>query len=260
MSNEIITQENKLPCGYTQDQIDLITKTVAPGLTKEELFLFLHVCHKTGLDALCRQAYAIKRGGRMCIQTGIDGLRLIAERTGCYAPGKETEFLYDEKGALVAARVHIKKMTKDGTWHEMANTAFMQEYSTGQNLWKTLPRVMLAKVSEAALLRRAFAADLSGLYVAEEMEQADIVEVKIDKDPAIDESTYSMLDAYLNGYSDLREKLKKLCGINDLKKIKTSQLSAVREYTRRYIAEMKTREAIVQQAVAQTQEEAYNES
>jgi hypothetical protein len=127
--------------------------------------------------------------------------------------------------------------------------------------WPTLlPRVMLAKVSEAALLRRAFAADLSGLYVAEEMEQADIVEVKIDKDPAIDESTYSMLDAYLNGYSDLREKLKKLCGINDLKKIKTSQLSAVREYTRRYIAEMKTREAIVQQAVAQTQEEAYNES
>ena len=37
-----------------------------------------------------------------------------------------------------------------------------------------LPRVMLAKVAEARALRRAFPADLSGVYAPEEMAQSDV--------------------------------------------------------------------------------------
>jgi hypothetical protein len=41
------------------------------------------------------------------------------------------------------------------------------------NMWKTKPHVMLGKCAEAAVLRKAFPADLSGLYTQEEMQQAD---------------------------------------------------------------------------------------
>jgi phage recombination protein Bet len=176
---------------YTREQKDLIKRTVAPGVTDDELMMFLHACRVTGLDPLTRQIYAIKRpqqdeGGnwtsRMTIQTGIDGYRVIADRTECYAPGPETQFVYDEDHQLKSATAFVRKQTADGTWHEVSATAHYNEYvarkrdGQPQRMWADKPHVMLGKCAEALALRRAFPAQLSTVYVREEMAQTEALE------------------------------------------------------------------------------------
>jgi phage recombination protein Bet len=166
----------KRPSGlnFSAEKIQLLKDTVCKGASDSELELFLHVCKHTGLDPFMKQIYSIPRGGQRTIQTSIDGFRLIAERTGRYAPGKESTFVYDEKGSLISSTSWVKKMTADGTWHEVAATAFMNEFKGPSPFWTKLPHVMLAKCAEAAALRRAFPAELAGVYAQEEMEQAEV--------------------------------------------------------------------------------------
>lgn len=167
---------------FTQEQTQLIKNTVAKGCTDDELQLFLYTCSRTGLDPLMKQIHAIKRKTKvgnafvevMTMQTSIDGLRSIAERTKCYAPGKETIYQYGPSNQIVSATAFVKKRTDDGTWHEVGATAFFEEYAQRFNgelgkFWKQFGHVMIAKCAEALALRRAFPYELSTLYTTEEM-------------------------------------------------------------------------------------------
>lgn len=164
--------------GFTTAQINLIKRTIAKGASDDELKLFLHIANKTGLDPFARQIYSVKRwdsntgGYIMTTQTGIDGYRLIAERTGNYAPGKNTVYEYDGD-KLLCATSFIQKKVGD-VWFEVAATARYDEYvqlkkdGTPMHMWATKPHVMLSKCAEGLALRRAFPAELSGVYVSEE--------------------------------------------------------------------------------------------
>lgn len=170
---------------FPNEKIELLKRTICKDSTDDELELFIHACKRTGLDPFMKQIHAVKRwdkdAGRevMAIQTGIDGYRLIADRTGHYAPGREPEFTYNKDGYLESATAHIKKMTRDGTWHEISATAHWSEYvgtkrdGKPNSMWATKSHIMLAKCAEANALRRAFPAELSGVYTSEEMQQAD---------------------------------------------------------------------------------------
>jgi hypothetical protein len=56
--------------------------------------------------------------------------------------------------------------------HPFTATARFADFNAGQGLWSKMPSVMIAKCSEAQALRRAFPADLSGVYSTDEMDQA----------------------------------------------------------------------------------------
>jgi phage recombination protein Bet len=175
----------------TDEQIALIKATVAKDTTDDELALFLYTAKSTGLDPLRKQIHAIKRLDRktdkrvMTIQTGIDGYRVLAERTGCYVPGREPTFEVSPKDPShpLSATAYIKKLVANA-WHEVAATARWDEYvqtyfDKGTNrweptpFWKRMPFGQLAKCAEALALRRAFPDALGGLYTHEEMAQAD---------------------------------------------------------------------------------------
>lgn len=168
-------QENhEVGSHFSESQIELIKNHICKGASNEELAYFIQVCKKTGLDPFSKQIYSVPRGGQRTIQVGIDGLRLIADRTGRYIPGREPTYTYDKNGNLEAATAYVKKLAKDGTWHECASTAYWSEFNAGQGLWKKMPRTMLAKCAEAACLRKCFPGEMSGIYAEDEMHQADI--------------------------------------------------------------------------------------
>lgn len=160
-----------------EEHIDLIRRTVAQGATPDELRLFLYTARRAGLDPLAKQIYYIRRKGRGTVQVAIDGLRLIADRTSRYAGGDAAEFLgTTEEGFPQIARVTIYKMV-GGVRCPFSASARWQEYYPGDEqgfTWRKMPHTMLAKCAEALALRRAFPADLSGLYVHEEMAQAGV--------------------------------------------------------------------------------------
>ena len=177
---------------WTQEQTQLISSTIAPGCTPDELKLFSYACQRSGLDPFSKQIYAIKRGGKMSIQVGIDGLRSVAERSG-QLDGSATFWIGDTEGSQwsdvwlgskppAAAKTIIYRK---GCSHPFVGVARFQDYNAGQGLWSKMPAAMLAKCSEALALRKAFPADMSSLYTADEMEQAETVTVTATAPPAL---------------------------------------------------------------------------
>ena len=157
----------------TPAQVDLIKSQIAKGATDDELKLFLHVADKSGLDPLSRQIYFIKRSGKMTIQTGIDGFRAVADRTGQYVGSSDPVF--EDNGKIPAkATVTVNKVV-GGIVGNFTATARWEEYYPGKSqgfMWDKMPHTMLGKCAEALALRKAFPAQLSGLYTDNEMDQA----------------------------------------------------------------------------------------
>lgn len=168
-----------------RSKVQLLKDTICKDSTDDELELFAYTCKRLGLDPFARQIHPVKRFDStlnrevMTIQTGIDGYRLIADRTGRYAPGAAPTFQFDKNGNLFSATSYVKKMTSDGTWHVVEATAHYREYVALKRdgkpnfMWATKPYIMLSKCSEALALRKAFPAELSGVYTKEEMDQAN---------------------------------------------------------------------------------------
>jgi phage recombination protein Bet len=171
---------------------ELIKATWFKGATDDELQLGIAVANRYRLDPVKKQIYFVKRYDSnlkrdvMQAQVSIDGLRLLAERTGKYAGqvgpqwcGPDGEWrevwLADEPPA--AARVGVLRSDwKDALWAVAKFKSYAATTREGNltAMWAKFPDVMLAKCAESLALRRAFPSETGGIYTEDEMGQADV--------------------------------------------------------------------------------------
>lgn len=160
-----------------QKRILLIKRQFMPrGASEDELAMFLTVCKRKALDPFLGHVSCVRIEGKLVFMTSIDALRLIAQRTKCYAPSpKAAHYEYKKDGSLDSCRVWVLKFVNKQPV-EYDGLAFYDEQvgrkgdGTIKKIWQRMPRHMLAVRAESFALRRGFPAELSGLYTKEEIE------------------------------------------------------------------------------------------
>lgn len=201
MTTELMKNENELVelegIKITRGQIDLIKRTIFINATDDEMRLFFYECRRRGVHPLDRLIYPVarkdKEGNRhVAFQMGIDYLRAAGEETGRYVGQKSMQYgplikqrIINEEGKDEeisvpewAEAIVLRKDSETGITVEIPHHIMWKEYYPGQKLghmWRKMPHNQLAKCAEAGALRKAFPRKLGGLYINEEMEQAEAV-------------------------------------------------------------------------------------
>jgi phage recombination protein Bet len=178
---------------FSPRQVDLIRDQLMPGASPEDLMLFAQVASHRGLDPFAKHIYAVSRKtknadgqwvDKWSYQVSIDGLRLIAQRSGRYEGQTPAEWCGEDgvwtdiwlrKEPPAAARVGVYIKGNRAPLYAVALwDNFVQRTKEGAptKFWNEMGPHMLAKCAEAQALRKGFPEEMGGLYTREEMAQA----------------------------------------------------------------------------------------
>lgn len=189
MSGTLVVKEGQSE--WDDKQIAALKQLGLASAPSGDLQVFLHFCQRTGLDPFARQIYMIARGGKFTIQSSIDGLRIVAQRSGNYGGQTAAEWcgadgvwkdVWLEKTPPLAAKIGVFYKDAPNATYAVAK---WDSYAQSSPIWSKMPDLMLAKCAEALALRKAFPNDLSGIYTGDEMGQADEVRSVPSKESAV---------------------------------------------------------------------------
>ncbi len=189
VKNEVVEIEG---IKIMRDQVELIKRTIFIGATDDELRLFFYECARRGTHPMDRLIYPVVRkdkegNRRVTFQTGIDYLRAASEETARYVGQKSVQYGPNIKQKIEGGEIEapewaevtvLRKDPETGEVNEIPFKAFWKEFYPGEkmgHMWRKMPNLMLAKCAEAGALRKGFPRKLGGLYINEEMEQAEAV-------------------------------------------------------------------------------------
>lgn len=186
MATDIVkfTDDGGKPVQFTgQDVKDL----VCSNATDKEVALFLAHCAKHNLDPIgAKDAYLIKYGNAPAqIITGFQVFNRRANRSKDYAGIEDGVVVYSQQrgierrpGSAVYTEIGEQLLGgwarvsfKDGKKPAYAEVA-LKDFSTGKSNWLKMPGVMIDKVAKATAWRLAYPDEFGGMYVNEEMAQA----------------------------------------------------------------------------------------
>jgi phage recombination protein Bet len=193
MANELAVVKEQRPVQvleFSSAQTKLLADTIAKGCDENEMRLFLEIAKLKRLDPFSGQIRPVKRWDneakayKMVIQTGIDGYRSTASRTGELAgiedPEYDSETAPNPKWAKVVVyrwshgeKIPYKATARWGEYVQRKKPERPGELGEPNSMWARMPYLMLGKCAEALALRKAFPDELAGVYTDEEMGQAD---------------------------------------------------------------------------------------
>lgn len=166
--------------GHAEEfDVELIRRTVAKGATNDELSLYLHDCQRRGVHPLDRMLHFTIRVDKQGVRrytpiTSIDLFRARAGETNEHAGTDDAVYVTEDGTQYPAVASVTVYRLKSGLRCPFTATARWKEYKPAKDdfMWIRMPYTMLAKCAEALALRKAFPAELGGLYTQDEMAQA----------------------------------------------------------------------------------------
>lgn len=196
MTNALATQQTSI--AFTDDVGANITVTaddvrnlICQNADQKEVSLFLQLCKSQRLNPFVKDAYLVKYGSnpaqmitnyqvfnrRACRNENYAGIEngVVVLRNGEIVH-KDGSAVYKAAGETLLggwAKVYFKDNRKPA-YAEVA----LDDYSTGKSNWQKMPGVMIEKCAKAAAWRLAFPDDFQGMYVSEEMQQAQPQQVE----------------------------------------------------------------------------------
>lgn len=193
MSEELVVFQHA-GLRLTQADHEVILKSiVGDNATAEEVRVYYYDCARRGVHPMDRLIHFSKRSGRYVPLVGIDYMRQRAESSGAYAGSDDASIVGDDTAKYpYSASVTVWKRFPDGQRFPFTATARWSEYAPhpiedkSGFMWRKMPHTMLAKCAEALALRKAFPGELAGLYVREELDQADGTERTITVPASVD--------------------------------------------------------------------------
>lgn len=201
MANALATQQTAI--AFTDDVGANITVTaddvrnlICQNADQKEVSLFLQLCKSQRLNPFVKDAYLVKYGSnpaqmitnyqvfnrRACRNENYAGIEngVVVLRNGEIVH-KDGSAVYKAAGETLLggwAKVYFKDNRKPA-YAEVA----LDDYSTGKSNWSKMPGVMIEKCAKAAAWRLAFPDDFQGMYVSEEMQQAQPQQVESYAEP-----------------------------------------------------------------------------
>lgn len=196
MSEAIVAtvEQHALAPIVPEDKKRLLRETIARGTSPGEFELFVNVCNLRRLNPFTKQIHPVvreewnpttrQREPKMVIQTGIDGFRVIAERTGEFEGEGDYQWcgpdglwvdVWLSKIYPVAARATVWRKGRRPTTMIARWEAYAPYKKDGElmSMWKQRGPEQLVKCAVALAYRATFPEDTSGLYTDDEMGQAD---------------------------------------------------------------------------------------
>lgn len=201
MTQALATQQTAI--AFTDDVGANITVTaddvrnlICPSADQKEVSLFLQLCKSQRLNPFVKDAYLVKYrdspaqmitnyqvfNRRACRNENYAGIEngVVVLRNGEIVH-KDGSAVYKAAGETLLggwAKVYFKDNRKPA-YAEVA----LDDYSTGKSNWSKMPGVMIEKCAKAAAWRLAFPDDFQGMYVSEEMQQAQPQQVESYTEP-----------------------------------------------------------------------------
>lgn len=184
MNSEIIEFKDDagMPVKFTSQDI---RERLCPNATDSELALCVELCNRQHLNPFTQDVYLVKYGNAPAsIITNYQVFNRRANRQESYG-GIKSGVVVMREGQIVKKRgsAVYKQVGEQllGGWAEVQfkdgkEPAYVElaltDYSTGKSNWAKMPGVMIEKCAKAGAWRLAYPGEFRGMYVSEEMDQA----------------------------------------------------------------------------------------